>query len=163
MVADGNGESGEPAGGLGALQTDVLAGRTHLASDLRMMNRAIREGWDIPQEKRPAVVERLLDIVAKTEVTMMGVDGPVTLTDKADTNAIQAARVLSGMSSHNLSDIHHQEKQGNDDERLKNERASVLLRAMTDQDWIDMAVQHGKVAQLPARLREMAEKQDARS
>lgn len=131
-------------------------------SDIRMVGRAIRERWDVPEEKRPQVVTRLLDIVATTEVTVMGADGvAVAVTDKADTNAIQAARVLIGMTAQNQADDHHADKQGNDDARLQNESFAVAAAAysrLTDGEKVAMAVRMGKVEMLPPRLREMAKK-----
>lgn len=139
--------------------SSLLSDPHRQASDVAMISRAVREGWHVPMDKRPHIVNRLLKIVDKETCEVMTKAGPAHLDGPADANAIAASALLQRMTAQNLGDIHHQEKQGNDDERLKNERASVMMRAMTDQDWIDIARQRNLVSKLPPRLRELAEKQ----
>lgn len=93
----------ESAGGLGALQSEVLADATHTRSDVKMVGRAIHEGWDVPADKRPALVQRLMGIVEKTTVKRWvggGEMGPTQVDDeeRADAHAIGAMRVLVSAS-----------------------------------------------------------------
>lgn len=84
----------------GTLLTDPLA----TTKDTALVRRAIKERWNIPDEKRPVIVNRLLDIVETTSVTVMTKDGPQPVADKADANAIAAARVLVAMEGQNQAD-----------------------------------------------------------
>ena len=112
--------------GLGPLQTDLVAGSTHVASDLNMLRRAIKEGWPIDQHKRPAIVDRLLDITNKTGSTVMTKEGPVTLDAVADSNAISAARVLVAMAGQNQADRHHDADHALDATRLALDATQAL-------------------------------------
>lgn len=89
--------------GIGLSEPTLLNPAT-VRSDARLVARAIKERWNIPEEKRPAIVGRLLDIVGKTHVTVMTKTGPEELDDKADVNAIAAARVLVAMEGQNQAD-----------------------------------------------------------
>lgn len=84
---------GEILGGLGELQTDLLVGNTHRASDTNMVRRAMNENWHIAPEKRPKVVDRLLKNVK---------DGDIDQSTKA-------AAVLVNMTKVNQADLHHVE------------------------------------------------------
>jgi len=95
--------SGPAAGGLGSLQSDVLAGTTHTRSDLRAVARAVNEGWIVPADARPELVERLREIVRKRTVKRWvggGEMGPMPVDDeeRADVNSIKAGSVLVSMS-----------------------------------------------------------------
>lgn len=98
------------AGGLGELQTDLLQARTHVQSDLRLLSRAVREGWEIPKEKRGTIVGRLLKVVEKEEVAVMTKEGIETLDGPADVTAVGAARVLVAMDAINQTDFWNQDK-----------------------------------------------------
>src|SRR4051812_7409767 len=104
-----NGEQ-VPHGGLGELQTDLLAGDTHIKSDLRLIARAVREGWDVAKDRRVRVVDRLMKVVDKEAVSVMTKDGPVSLDGPADSAAVGAARVLVAMDSINQTDYWNQDK-----------------------------------------------------
>lgn len=85
------------------MQTDLLAGTTHTRSDLRAVTRAINEGWVIPADARPELVERLREIVRKRSVKRWvggGEMGPMPVDDeeRADVNSIKAGSVLVSMS-----------------------------------------------------------------
>lgn len=91
-----------------------------------MVRRAIRERWPIDEAKRPVIAKRLVDIVETEETTFIGQDGkPVTVTDKADTNAIQAARVLVSMDGLNQGDEHLDDK----NQRLDSGKATENIAA----------------------------------
>ncbi len=72
--------------------------------DLKLLNRAIRNRWDIPAEYRTVMVNRLIRIVEKESVTVMTRTGPCCLEEPADRNAILAAKVLIGMEGQNQQD-----------------------------------------------------------
>lgn len=150
-------ESGSELGAHGA-GLAILGDPHRTKSDLRMVARAVREGWDVAPEKRPAIVDRMLEIVDKRECMVMTKQGPTMLDGPADSNAIMAANTLLGMTKHNLGDIHHQEKQGNDDQRLENEtfaQAMAAYAALPDAEKVARAVAAGKVDLLPPRLKAM--------
>jgi len=96
---DRNPEKSTPKGGQGA--PSVLSDPHRLKSDCRMIERAIREGWPVPVEKMPTIVERLTGIVAKTSVDVPTKDGTYPSESHADSNAIAAARVLTQMTAQN--------------------------------------------------------------
>lgn len=79
-------------------------------SDINMVRRAVREGWPIPTEKRGDVTGRLLKIIDKQAVSILTEDGVVEVEDRADTNAIAAARVVVQMDSINQTDYWNYDK-----------------------------------------------------
>lgn len=83
----------------------VLSDPHRIKSDCNMIRRAVKAGWLVPQEKRPDVVKRLLEIV-DTREHVTADDGGA---EAADRNAIAAARVLVAMTSENQADTHHVE------------------------------------------------------
>lgn len=84
----------------------VLTDPRQEVRDLKLLNRAVRGRWDIPLEHRKAIVNRLLGIVSKEQVTVMTKAGPYLLEEPADKNAILAAKVLAGMEGQNQADEH---------------------------------------------------------
>ncbi len=83
--------------GVSGLLLDPLAE----TKDISLLRRAIKERWRIPEDRKDGLVTRLFDIVEKTSVTVMTKDGPESIDDKADTNAIAAARVIVAMEGQN--------------------------------------------------------------
>lgn len=78
-------------GGLG----EVLAGATHVPSDVNLVRRAAKERWPIPEHKRAVIAERLVDIVE---------------TNADARNQTAAARVLASMDGLNQTDEHLEDK-----------------------------------------------------
>lgn len=74
--------------------------------DLKLLERAIRNRWPINDEHRSAIVNRLLRIVDKDEVTVMTKMGPAVLEEPADKNSVAAARVLVAMVGQCQADEH---------------------------------------------------------
>lgn len=101
------GGQGGPAGD-GA--TALLADPHHTRADLRLLNRAVKEEWDVSTPVRRAAIARLAKIVRKETVTVMTKAGEAELDGPADTNAIGAASVLERMVRANQGDQHHVEK-----------------------------------------------------
>lgn len=86
------------------LSEPILLNPATVRSDSRIVARAIKERWKIPDDRRDGLVTRLFDIVEKTSVTVMTKDGPELIDDKADVNAIAAARVIVAMEGQNQED-----------------------------------------------------------
>lgn len=103
MTVNSNSES-NCSGEEGALS--VLTDPRQEVRDLKLLNRAVRGRWNIPLEHREAIVNRLLRIVSKEQVTVMTKAGPCLLEEPADKNAILAARVLAGLEGQNQADEH---------------------------------------------------------
>jgi hypothetical protein len=79
----------------------LLTAPTEIVKDCGLLNRAIREQWPIPAARRNVIIDRLMDIVEKTEVTVATKIGPMKLEGPADANAIAAARTLVAMVGQN--------------------------------------------------------------
>jgi hypothetical protein len=100
------GNSDGDNGGQGA-SVSILADPHRTASDINLARRAVRQRWPVKDEHRGIVVDRLMDIVQKAEVSVMTKEGPEKIEGPADSNAIAAARVLVAMESQNQADEHH--------------------------------------------------------
>jgi hypothetical protein len=111
----------ENDGGLG----DVLTGKTHIASDTRMVGRAIREGWGLTPKQRSTIAKRLMGIVEKTTVDVATANGPVSDDGKADTNSIRASQVLVTMNAQDQADDHLREKNSRLDAGLATEAVKM--------------------------------------
>lgn len=73
-----------------------------ISRDIALVNRARRERWPIPEERKIALVDRLFKIAEKESVTGLDSQGnAVELDDAADKNAIAASKVLVAMDSEN--------------------------------------------------------------
>jgi hypothetical protein len=139
----------------------VLSDPHRIKSDCNMIRRAVKAGWLVPQEKRPEVVKRLLEIVDTRE----HVTADDTGADAADRNAIAAARVLVAMTGENQADLHHVE----DHNQRERHHADQMARApagttvnvgvqvgLSDSDRIRIAVEAGLTHLLPPELAERA-------
>lgn len=72
-----------------------------------MLERAIREGWEIPHDRKPDLVNRLLDIVEKKAYVFRDEDGNEQRAEApADKNAIAAARVIATLTQQNQASYH---------------------------------------------------------
>ena len=69
--------------------------------DIALVANAIKKRWPIKAANARELVDRLLDITRKTEVTVATKDGVATVEAPADVNAIAAARVLVAMVGQN--------------------------------------------------------------
>jgi hypothetical protein len=100
------------AGGKGetTLLADAANPRAPIPSDLKLVRRALRERWPVPQRTMQAAVKRLEEIVNKPVVQVMTVDGVKHLDGPADANAVRAASVLAQMESQNQADDHLADK-----------------------------------------------------
>lgn len=88
-------------------------GKGQLA-DVKLVSRAVREGWPIATKHKKTIVERLIEVVQKTEVSVPSKDGPQTCDGPSDRNAVAAAAVLKDMEKQNQDDYWKQ----NTNERL---------------------------------------------
>jgi len=71
--------------------------------DIALVANAVRKGWPIKAANARAIVQRLLAITEKTEVSVPCKDGGVEFAEHpADVNAIAAARVLVAMHGQNV-------------------------------------------------------------
>lgn len=74
--------------------------------DIQIMATAVKKRWNIPDEIKDAIVDRLAKIVEKQYVDVMTKEGPEALDGPADANAIAASRVLVAIEGQNQSDDH---------------------------------------------------------
>lgn len=72
--------------------------------DIQMLKTALRKRWNIPDELKAGIVNRLSAIVDKEYVDVMTKQGPVSLDGPADINSVAAARVLVMIEGQNQSD-----------------------------------------------------------
>jgi hypothetical protein len=90
--------------GGGGLRSEILLSDREHKKDTAIARRAVREKWPITPSKRQSLVNRLMDVVEKTEVSVTTKDGGVEYAeDPADKNSIAAARVLVAMNGQNQS------------------------------------------------------------
>lgn len=73
--------------------------------DARLILRADKERWPVPDEVRTAVVKRLAEIVEKREVAVVDSKGGVNYDESiADKNSIAASKALALLVSQNQKD-----------------------------------------------------------
>ena len=87
----------------------ILADPHHAGMDAKLLRRALRERWPIPEAKRPTIVERLVKIVDESP---------------DDGDAIKAASVLRSMDADNLTAAIEAEK----NERLDSGKATQAIQ-----------------------------------
>jgi hypothetical protein len=98
---DSNGEDGVKSG-RGGDTGRLLTDPKKVTQDLRLLNRAVRSGWNI---KRKNMIKRRLEgILGKTVVSVPTKNGMVEVDGPADSNAIAAARVLVAMNGQDQAD-----------------------------------------------------------
>lgn len=90
----------------------VLSDPHRLASDIKTVGRAVREGWDVDSGTKKIVKGRLLTVLQKETVTVMTKMGPAQLDGPADSNAVAAARVFVAMNGQDQADDHADLKAG---------------------------------------------------
>lgn len=111
MVADNskpmpNDDRGQGHSAPAQPETAVLADPHHTRADCRMVERAVRRGWNIPAETKDIIKARLVGLVEKTSVTVATIHGTATAEAPADVNSIAAARVLVRMDEIDQADEH---------------------------------------------------------
>ena len=118
-----------PAGGQGEEvrdPTELLSDVTRVASDCKMIGRAIREEWDVPMDRRKGVINRMLRIVDKETVQIPTKDGTFDSEYHADGNSIAAAKVLHAMVGTNQADRHLADKNARLDSGKATENVGVV-------------------------------------
>lgn len=92
-------DSGESTGKGVVLESEAPRDQ---ARDIALVNRARRERWPIPEDRKSSLVDRLFEIAQKKTVAVAGPEG-ILLQDEstADKNAIAAAKVLVAMDCEN--------------------------------------------------------------
>lgn len=88
------------------LSEPTLTEECRIRQDMRMVERALKARWEIPPEKREALVDRLMQIAGKTLVMVPTRHGIEHIDGPADANAVSAARVLVQMMGQNQADEH---------------------------------------------------------
>jgi hypothetical protein len=88
----------------------LLTNDKEVEKDVRLIERAIRERWDI--RKKGMIQRRLLDVMAKTSVQVLTKAGIFDSEADADTNAIAASRVLVQMNGQDQADDHKESDSG---------------------------------------------------
>jgi hypothetical protein len=106
---------------------NLLGVAKHTESDLKLLSRAIRRRWPVPEKTMAAAIQRLETIVEKATVTVMTQDGPMSLDAPADANAVRAAAVLAQMESQNQADDHLADKNSRIDAGKPTELGGVVF------------------------------------
>jgi len=79
-------------------------------SDTKMIRRAIRKGWPVPEATRIAAIARMDAVVRRESVPTILGDGAVFQDEgKADAHAIAAAKTLVAMTAFDQAEEHHQD------------------------------------------------------
>lgn len=94
-------------GGEGGRSSLLLNSRAR--GDARLVERAVRDGWDISPEMRKAIKARLLSIVKKKTVDIPCGEGVFPSESVADSNAIAASRVAATINAQDQADDHHED------------------------------------------------------
>lgn len=97
--------------GKGGILTN-LSNPAEVSKDLSLIERALKGRWGIPDSKKALIQERLLKVVNKEEVSVATKDGPVTVEEPADRNAVAAARVLVQMNGQDIECDQFESKSG---------------------------------------------------
>lgn len=74
--------------------------------DIRLIGRAVKHRWEVPEDDCRFLVKRLREVIDKRKVTVHTKDGPVSDEVQADINAIAAGRVLTVIVGQNQADDH---------------------------------------------------------
>ncbi len=129
--------------GVGGLSTDILQNsgvgeRQQNLRDVRLISRAVRDGWGVPAGKRKAVINRMVGLVEKTVCTIMTAVGPVAVEAPADQLAVAASKVLVDIDKVDQTDYWNNDKNERLDSGKATERMSVMpqitLRGIADGD-----------------------------
>lgn len=83
-----------------------------IKNDLKLLERAVRNRWGI--KRKNTIVRRLYDVIGKTSVVTMTKGGPFDSEERADANAIAAAKVLAMLNGQDQADDQWEEKLSQD-------------------------------------------------
>lgn len=150
-----NDQPAEVSGGLaGFLEPNPISGG--IGKDLAIIERAIREGWDVPADVRTLAVDRMKKILGRDSVSIpCGDGGTFDSVYMADRNAIGATAQLRGMTGENQAERHHSDKLAQDDKHLALGVAELAAK-ISDADFIALAKKHQRLDLLPPALRAIA-------
>lgn len=84
----------------------LLTQQDQVAGDLRMIQKASRERWNIPEDVKELLIRRMKRIMKKKQVRVATKDGYAYVDGPADANAATAARVIASLSKINQADDH---------------------------------------------------------
>lgn len=105
----------------------ILTDPHHTRADIRLAMRAVRNRWPVPEGLRGEIVERLRAIVNKERAEVVTMRGVEAIDAPADSNAINAAKVLVAMEAQNQADEHLAEKNARIDEGRGTEVVQVVF------------------------------------
>lgn len=95
--------------GKGGVLTN-LQNPAEVSKDIALIQRAITQRWGV--QKKELIQNRLLKVLQKEEVTIASKEGPLTVEEPADRNAVAAARVLVQMNGQDIECEQFDVKQG---------------------------------------------------
>lgn len=96
-------EDDESSRGIG-LSEPLLQDPHRVYEDTRIAAVAVKKRWDISEDKRRVLVDRLLGIVDRKSNTILTKAGPFDSKSDADKNAIAAGKVIVAMEGQNQTD-----------------------------------------------------------
>lgn len=108
--------------------TPLLEQGAKQSDDMRLIAKAVRNRWDVPEPMRQLLKQRLTEILAKREVSVMTQEGPAMMEAPADANALRAAAVLVQMEAQNQADDHLADKNARLDAGKPTELNGVIFR-----------------------------------
>lgn len=85
---------------------------SEVKKDLSLLNRALKGRWNLSDQKKQQIQDRLMEVVEKREVTVASKDGVDTVEEPADRNAVAATRVLVQMHGQDLEADQFEAKNG---------------------------------------------------
>ncbi|WP_397570644.1 hypothetical protein [Schlesneria sp. T3-172] len=100
----------KPEGPSDGLTSDFLQDPKTLSADLELAERMVKGRWRQSDYKRRQILNRLHKILEREKVDVITPDGYKSDRVKADTLAIQAARVLLAIERQDQVDEHHYDK-----------------------------------------------------
>ncbi len=86
------------------LSEPLLLEDCRVRQDMRLAARAIKRRWDLPDDKKQCVTQRLFDILEKKTATVATKFRLESVDSIADANAIAAARILVDIEGQNQAD-----------------------------------------------------------
>lgn len=86
------------------LSEPLLQDPHRVYDDTRIAAVAVKKRWDIPEDKRRGLIDRLFGIVDRKSNTILTKSGPFDSKSDADKNAIAAGKVIVAMEGQNQTD-----------------------------------------------------------
>lgn len=121
-------DEAQPLGARGVLLADPKLAR----SDVRMIERAVRERWIMPEGAFTDLPAAMLEIVTKESIKVLDREGVAVEIDN-DREKIAAARVLAVLEAQNQADEHHSDKLHQDDKHLAVDMVAALAQQSREQ------------------------------